>query len=84
VCVAQTVQVKLFALLQESELQRMMVLLTEDGGESGLNFEQFLSLVRLSEAGEGGEMTGSVLVGERTDRELGRLTLTDLQPVQVS
>jgi hypothetical protein len=32
---------------QETELQRMMVLLTEDGGESGLNFEQFLSLVRL-------------------------------------
>ena len=31
---------------QETELQRMMVLLTEDGGESGLNFEQFLSLVR--------------------------------------
>ncbi len=24
----------------------MMVLLTEDGGENGLNFEQFLSLVR--------------------------------------
>ncbi len=30
---------------QETELQRMMVLLTEDGGENGLNFEQFLSLV---------------------------------------
>ncbi len=26
----------------------MMVLLTEDGGESGLNFEQFLSLVCMS------------------------------------
>ena len=34
----------------------MMVLLTEDGGESGLNFEQFLSLVCSALTGHAGRL----------------------------